>query len=50
MDTSQDAKDAWLEVSMQVLAEATDVRIRNRVLNTLPTSPEAYPPGFEAGG
>lgn len=47
MDISQDAKDAWLEVSMQVLAEATDVRIRNRVLNTLPNSPEAYPPRLQ---
>ncbi|MEU1200341.1 hypothetical protein ABZ446_29525 [Streptomyces sp. NPDC005813] len=44
MDTSRDAEDAWLEVSMQVLVEATHEGIRNRVLRMLPTSPEAYPP------
>ncbi|MFJ9118031.1 hypothetical protein ACIRJO_21040 [Streptomyces sp. NPDC102394] len=46
IDCSRDAEDAWLEVSMQVLAEATDVGVRNRLFRMLPISREAYPPGL----
>uniref|UniRef100_A0AAU2A582 Uncharacterized protein n=1 Tax=Streptomyces sp. NBC_00093 TaxID=2975649 RepID=A0AAU2A582_9ACTN len=44
LDESQDIKDTWLEASMRVFAEATDLRMRHRVLLNLPTSREAYPP------
>ncbi|WAU82572.1 hypothetical protein O1Q96_24210 [Streptomyces sp. Qhu-G9] len=44
LDESQDIKDAWLEASMQVFAETTDLRMRHRVLLSLPTSRAAYPP------
>ncbi|MFC8829813.1 hypothetical protein ACFT9I_31285 [Streptomyces sp. NPDC057137] len=44
LDESRDIKDAWLEASMQVFAEATDLRMRHRVLLDLPTSRAAYPP------
>ncbi|MFI1651386.1 hypothetical protein ACH4XT_31290 [Streptomyces avidinii] len=44
LDESEDIKDAWLEVSMQVFAEATDLRMLHRVLLALPSSPTAYPP------
>ncbi|MFE2930245.1 hypothetical protein [Streptomyces sp. NPDC059278] len=44
LDESQDTKAAWLEVSMQVFAEATDLQMRRRVLLDLPTSRAAYPP------
>ena len=44
LDESQDIKDAWLEASMRVFAEATDLRMRHRVLLGLPTSRAAYPP------
>ncbi|MFF3849793.1 hypothetical protein [Streptomyces sp. NPDC002328] len=43
LDESQDVKEAWLEASMRVLAEATDLRMRHRVLHGLPTSRAAYP-------
>ncbi|QQM47226.1 hypothetical protein JEQ17_42830 [Streptomyces liliifuscus] len=44
LDESQDIKDAWLEASMRVFAEATDLRMSHRVLLDLPTSRAAYPP------
>ncbi|MEU9318456.1 hypothetical protein [Streptomyces sp. NPDC048295] len=44
LDESQDVMDAWSEASMQVFAEATDLRMRHRVLLGLPTSHAAYPP------
>ncbi|MFD0434832.1 hypothetical protein [Streptomyces chartreusis] len=44
LDEVQDIKDAWLEASMRVFAEATDPRMRDRVLLGLPTSRAAYPP------
>jgi hypothetical protein len=44
LDDSQDMVDAWLEASMQVFAEATDLRMCHRILLNLPTSREAYPP------
>ncbi|MFD5897457.1 hypothetical protein [Streptomyces sp. NPDC060366] len=44
LDESQDIKDTWLEASMRVFAETTDLRMRHRVLLGLPTSHEAYPP------
>ncbi|MEU9658968.1 hypothetical protein [Streptomyces chartreusis] len=45
LDEVQDIKDAWLEASMRVFAEAaTDLRMRHRVLLGLPTSRAAYPP------
>lgn len=44
LDESQDIKEAWLEASMRVFVEATDPRMRHRVLRGLPTSREAYPP------
>lgn len=43
LDESQDVKDAWLEASMRVFAEATDLRMRHRVLLGLPDSRAAYP-------
>ncbi|MBC2908200.1 hypothetical protein H4N64_43275 [Streptomyces sp. PSKA01] len=43
-DASQDVWEAWLEVSMQVFAEATDTWIRYRILLMLPVSRESYPP------
>ncbi|MGV9454549.1 hypothetical protein [Streptomyces sp. NPDC003635] len=43
LDDSQDIKDAWLEASMRVFAEATDPGIRKRVLLSLPASRTAYP-------
>ncbi|MFJ8164126.1 hypothetical protein ACIRBY_24795 [Streptomyces sp. NPDC096136] len=44
LDKSQDMKAAWLEASLRVFAEATDLRMRHRVLLGLPTSRAAYPP------
>lgn len=44
LDESRDIKDAWLEASMRVFAEATDLRMRHRVLLDLPTSRAAYAP------
>ncbi|MFD7446403.1 hypothetical protein [Streptomyces sp. NPDC059909] len=44
LDATQDVQEAWLEVSMQVYAEATDAWIRYRVLHMLPVSRESYPP------
>ncbi|MFF5932549.1 hypothetical protein [Streptomyces sp. NPDC012508] len=44
LDESQDIKYAWLEASIRVFAEATDLRLRHRVLLSLPTSRAAYPP------
>ncbi|MFG2834257.1 hypothetical protein ACGFZH_03960 [Streptomyces zaomyceticus] len=46
LDESQDIKAAWLEASMQVFSEATDLQMRHRVLLSLPTSPAAYPPSL----
>ncbi|MFG2394840.1 hypothetical protein ACGFYF_39115 [Streptomyces lavendulae] len=43
LDESQDIKAAWLEASLRVFAEATDLRMRHRVLLDLPTSRAAYP-------
>ncbi|WP_345942249.1 hypothetical protein [Streptomyces sp. SID2888] len=44
LDEAQDVKDAWLEASMRVFAESTDLRMRHRVLLGLPTSRAGYPP------
>ncbi|MFH9740192.1 hypothetical protein ACH4MA_21245 [Streptomyces roseolus] len=44
LDRSQDIETAWLEASMQVFAEATDLRMSRRVLLDLPTAHAAYPP------
>ncbi|MFI7353790.1 hypothetical protein ACIBTP_07560 [Streptomyces avidinii] len=44
LDESDDIEDAWLEASMRVFAETTDLRMRHRVLLALPSSPTAYPP------
>ncbi|MFB7578894.1 hypothetical protein [Streptomyces hydrogenans] len=44
LDESQDIKAAWLGASLRVFAEATDLRMRHRVLLDLPTSRTAYPP------
>ncbi|MFF9340198.1 MULTISPECIES: hypothetical protein [unclassified Streptomyces] len=44
LDESQDIKDAWLEASLRVFAETTDLKMRHRVLPDLPTAREAYPP------
>ncbi|MFI8262524.1 hypothetical protein [Streptomyces sp. NPDC085665] len=46
VDESRDIKAAWLEASMQVFAEATDLQTRHRVLLGLPTSRAAYPPSL----
>ncbi|MER5483710.1 hypothetical protein ABT024_10885 [Streptomyces sp. NPDC002812] len=46
LDESGDIKTAWLEASMQVFAEATDLQMRHRVLLGLPTSRAAYPPSL----
>ncbi|MFF7205462.1 hypothetical protein [Streptomyces sp. NPDC008141] len=43
LDESQDIKAAWLEASLRVFAEATELRMRHRVLLGLPTSRAAYP-------
>lgn len=42
LDETQDIKAAWLEASMQVFAEATDLQMRHRALLDLPTSRAAY--------
>ncbi|WP_406531185.1 hypothetical protein [Streptomyces sp. I8-5] len=44
LDETQDIKAAWLEASMQVFAEATNLQMHHRVLLDLPTSRAAYPP------
>ncbi|MFD9356060.1 hypothetical protein [Streptomyces sp. NPDC060031] len=44
LDESQDIKTAWLEASMRVFAEASDLQMRHRVLLGLPASHAAYPP------
>ncbi|MFJ7587591.1 hypothetical protein ACIQZO_09405 [Streptomyces sp. NPDC097617] len=44
LDESEDIEDAWLETSMRVFAETTDLRMSQRVLLNLPTSRAAYPP------
>ena len=44
LDEVRDVQEAWLEASMRVFAEATDLRMRHRVLLGLPTSRAAYPP------
>ncbi|WP_432086309.1 hypothetical protein [Streptomyces sp. bgisy095] len=44
LDEVQDIKAAWLEASMRVFAEFTDLQMRHRVLLNLPTSRAAYPP------
>ncbi|MFJ3615146.1 hypothetical protein [Streptomyces hydrogenans] len=44
LDESQDIKAAWLEASLRVFAEATDLRMHHRVLLDLPTSRTTYPP------
>lgn len=46
LDASQDMVEAWLEASMRVFAEATDLRMCHRVLLGLPVSRQAYPPGL----
>ncbi|MFJ7415339.1 hypothetical protein ACIQWZ_31715 [Streptomyces sp. NPDC098077] len=42
LDETQDIKAAWLEASMQVFAEATDLQMRHRVLLDLHTSRAAH--------
>ncbi|MFJ6821203.1 hypothetical protein ACIQRJ_12440 [Streptomyces niveus] len=46
LDETRDIKAAWLEVSLRVFAESTDLRMRHRVLLDLPTSRAAYPPSL----
>lgn len=46
LDKSRDIRDSWLEASMRVFAEATDLQMRHRVLLYLPTSRAAYPPSL----
>lgn len=46
LDESQDIVAAWLEASMRVFAETTDLQMRHRVLLDLPTSRAAYPPSL----
>ncbi|MFB8406321.1 hypothetical protein [Streptomyces sp. NPDC055912] len=46
LDESQDIKAAWLEASMRVFSEVTDLQMRHRVLLSLPTSRAAYPPSL----
>ncbi|MFJ3861965.1 hypothetical protein ACIPRL_37855 [Streptomyces sp. NPDC090085] len=43
LDESQDIKTDWLEASLRVFAESTDLLMRHRVLLNLPTSRTAYP-------
>ncbi|GGT10113.1 hypothetical protein GCM10010286_39640 [Streptomyces toxytricini] len=43
LDESQGINAAWPEASLRVFAEATDLRMRHRVLLDLPTSRAAYP-------
>ncbi|MFI1585315.1 hypothetical protein [Embleya sp. NPDC020630] len=45
-DEAQEARTAWLEASMRVFADTTDLRMHHRVLPNLPTSPTAYPPSL----
>ncbi|MFI8825651.1 hypothetical protein [Streptomyces sp. NPDC053431] len=44
LDESRDVRHAWLETSMRLFAELTDLPMRPRVLLNLPTSRAAYPP------
>ncbi len=44
LDEAQDVTAAWLEASLRVFAEVTDLRMRHRVLLGLPTSRAACPP------
>ncbi|WP_236653385.1 hypothetical protein [Streptacidiphilus melanogenes] len=44
LDASEEAVEAWFEVSMKVYTETTDVGVRYRVLRMLPVSRQAYPP------
>ncbi|MGW8629989.1 hypothetical protein [Streptomyces sp. NPDC055793] len=44
LDETQDIKAAWLETAMRVFAESTDLQMRHRVLQDLPTARAAYPP------
>lgn len=46
LDASRDVKAAWLEACIRVFAEATDLRMRHRVLLDLPASRTAYPPSM----
>ncbi|MFB6630967.1 hypothetical protein ACFCWY_13795 [Streptomyces sp. NPDC056362] len=46
LDEARDIKAAWLEASLRVFAEATDLQMRHRVLLDLPTSRAAYPPSL----
>ncbi|MGW5346297.1 hypothetical protein [Streptomyces sp. HUAS TT3] len=46
LDETRDIKAAWLEASLRVFAESTDLRMRHRVLLDLPTSRAAYPPSL----
>ena len=43
LDLSQDAVEAWMETSMLVFAETSDLSMRHQTLLGLPTSPEDYP-------
>ncbi|MCX4869074.1 hypothetical protein OHU11_39295 [Streptomyces sp. NBC_00257] len=46
LDESQDIKAAWLEASLRVFTESTNLQMRHRVLLNLPTSRSAYPPSL----
>lgn len=46
LDETRDIKVAWLEASLRVFAEATDLQMRHRVLLNLPTSRATYPPSL----
>ncbi|MFD7965147.1 hypothetical protein ACFV5J_30595 [Streptomyces zaomyceticus] len=46
LDEAQDIKHTWLEASLRVFAESTDLKMRHRVLLGLPTSRTAYPPSL----
>jgi hypothetical protein len=48
LDASQEAVEAWLEVSMQVYTATADVGVRYRVLRMLPVSRQAYPPRLQS--
>jgi hypothetical protein len=47
LDASQEAAEAWMEVSMRVYAETTDAELRYHVMRMLPVSREAYPPRLQ---
>ncbi|MFE1443577.1 hypothetical protein [Streptomyces sp. NPDC058739] len=46
LDETRGIKAAWLEASLRVFAESTDLQMRHRLLLNLPTSRTAYPPSL----